>query len=56
MLEHTTEQDNQKSNRDYVGTVGVSAETFGQMVALAISQPVDVDVNDILFRPTMQEL
>ena len=33
----------------------VPAETFARMVAFAISQPDDVDVNEILFRPTKQE-
>lgn len=33
----------------------VPAETFARMVAFAISQPADVDVNEILFRPTQQE-
>ena len=32
----------------------VGAETFARMVAFAISQPEDVDVNEILFRPTTQ--
>ena len=29
---------------------------FARMVAFAIEQPDDVDVNEILFRPTRQEL
>jgi len=31
------------------------SESFANMVAFAISQPEDVNVNDILFRPTNQE-
>jgi NADP-dependent 3-hydroxy acid dehydrogenase YdfG len=34
----------------------ISAESFASMVAFAMSQPEDVDVNEILFRPTSQEL
>jgi NADP-dependent 3-hydroxy acid dehydrogenase YdfG len=34
----------------------ISADSFARMVAFAISQPEDVDVNEILFRPTAQEL
>ncbi|MDR3530548.1 MAG: SDR family oxidoreductase [Rhodopila sp.] len=33
----------------------VSAKSFASMVAFAISQPEDVDINEILFRPTSQE-
>src|SRR5581483_11685778 len=31
-------------------------ETFANMVVLAMSQPDDVDINEILFRPTSQEI
>jgi NADP-dependent 3-hydroxy acid dehydrogenase YdfG len=33
----------------------IPADSFARMVAFAISQPEDVDVNEILFRPTAQE-
>ena len=33
-----------------------SADAFARMVAFAISQPEDVDINEILFRPTSQEI
>jgi NADP-dependent 3-hydroxy acid dehydrogenase YdfG len=33
----------------------VPAESFANLVAFAMSQPEDVDVNEILFRPTSQE-
>jgi NADP-dependent 3-hydroxy acid dehydrogenase YdfG len=32
------------------------ADAFANIVALAISQPDDVDINEILFRPTRQEM
>lgn len=32
----------------------IPAEAFARVVAFAISQPDDVDVNEILFRPTVQ--
>lgn len=35
-------------------SVGVSADAFARMVSFAIEQPEDVDVNEILFRPTAQ--
>jgi hypothetical protein len=37
----------------YAGAV--PAEAFARMVAFVISQPDDVDINEILFRPTSQE-
>jgi len=33
----------------------ISADSFARMVMFAMSQPEDVDVNEILFRPTRQE-
>lgn len=56
LLEHITEADIQKANQDYVGTVGISPESFARVVAFAISQPDDVDINEVIFRPTAQEL
>jgi len=34
----------------------IPADSFARMVAFAMSQPEDVDINEILFRPTAQEL
>jgi NADP-dependent 3-hydroxy acid dehydrogenase YdfG len=34
----------------------ISTESFAQAVAFAMNQPDEVDVNEILFRPTLQEL
>ncbi len=34
----------------------IPADSFARAVAFAITQPEDVDVNEILFRPTRQEL
>jgi NADP-dependent 3-hydroxy acid dehydrogenase YdfG len=34
----------------------IPADSFARVVAFAISQPEDVDINEILFRPTRQEL
>jgi NADP-dependent 3-hydroxy acid dehydrogenase YdfG len=36
--------------------IAISPDSFARMVAFAMSQPEDVDVNEILFRPTKQEL
>jgi NADP-dependent 3-hydroxy acid dehydrogenase YdfG len=42
--------------RDFYAKVAIPADSFARMVAFAMSQPDDVDVNEILFRPTAQEL
>ena len=36
--------------------IAISPDSFARMVAFAIAQPEDVDVNEILFRPTRQEI
>lgn len=56
LLEHITEADMQQANKDYVGAVGISPDSFARVVAFAISQPEDVDINEVIFRPTSQEL
>ena len=56
LLDHISEQDVQQANQDYVGQVGVPAETFARLVAFAINEPDDVSINEILFRPTAQQL
>jgi NADP-dependent 3-hydroxy acid dehydrogenase YdfG len=42
--------------RKRTAQIAIPAESFARVVAFAISQPEDVDVNEILFRPTSQEL
>jgi len=42
-------------NKFYEETA-ISADSFARAVVFAMSQPEDVDVNEILFRPTRQEL
>ncbi|WP_042695959.1 SDR family oxidoreductase [Azospirillum sp. B506] len=51
-----TEADVAKGIQDFYQAVAIPADSFARMVAFAISQPEDVDVNEILFRPTAQEL
>jgi len=36
--------------------IAIPADSFARMVVFAMSQPEDVDVNEIVFRPTAQEL
>ena len=36
--------------------IAIPADSFARAVAFAMSQPDDIDVNEILFRPTRQEI
>ena len=56
LLDHISEKDIADATRKHVENIGVPADSFAHMVAFAISQPDDVDVNEILFRPTAQPL
>lgn len=56
LLEHISDKDVQAVNQEYVGKVGVPPETYARMVAFAISEPEDVRINEIIFRPTAQDL
>lgn len=51
-----TEPDVAQNIRDFYDTVAIPAESFARVVAFAIAQPEEVDINEILFRPTAQEL
>jgi NADP-dependent 3-hydroxy acid dehydrogenase YdfG len=51
-----TEPDVAKGIRDFYEKYAIPANSFANMVAFAMSQPEDVDINEILFRPTRQEL
>ena len=41
---------------DFVHEIAIPADSFARAVAFAISQPEEMDVNEIIFRPTRQEL
>jgi NADP-dependent 3-hydroxy acid dehydrogenase YdfG len=51
-----TEPDLAERLRKFYAEVAVPADSFARAVAFAIGQPEDVDINEILFRPTRQEL
>jgi NADP-dependent 3-hydroxy acid dehydrogenase YdfG len=51
-----TEPDVAERIQKFYGEVAIPADSFARAVAFAMSQPEDVDVNEILFRPTRQEL
>jgi NADP-dependent 3-hydroxy acid dehydrogenase YdfG len=56
LLEHISDEAVKTANSDYVNQVGIPAESYARIAAFAISQPDEVDVNEIIFRPTAQQL
>jgi len=54
LLEHISEKDIQAGTQEFVGKIAIGPGTFARSVAFAISEPDDVDINEILFRPTAQ--
>jgi NADP-dependent 3-hydroxy acid dehydrogenase YdfG len=51
-----TEPDVSERIHNFYAANAIPAESFARVVAFAISQPEEVDINEILFRPTRQEL
>ncbi len=51
-----TEPDVAEDIHKFYQAFAIPADSFARAVAFAMSQPEDVDVNEILFRPTRQEL
>ena len=56
LADSITEPDIAENIRKFVSEIALPAESFARAVAFAMSQPEDMDVNEILFRPTKQEL
>ncbi|WDS36496.1 SDR family oxidoreductase [Pseudoxanthomonas sp.] len=50
-----TEADVRENMRKYYADVAIPADAFARAVVFAMQQPEDVDINEILFRPTRQE-
>jgi NADP-dependent 3-hydroxy acid dehydrogenase YdfG len=51
-----TDPDTSKRIGTFYEQVAVPADSFARAVAFAMSQPEDVDINEILYRPTKQEV
>ncbi len=51
-----TEPDIAKGIAQFYEEYAIPASSFARVVAFAIEQPEDVDINEIVFRPTRQEL
>jgi NADP-dependent 3-hydroxy acid dehydrogenase YdfG len=49
-----TEPDIARGMKDFYQAVAIPADAFARAVAFAIDQPEDMDVNEIVFRPTRQ--
>jgi NADP-dependent 3-hydroxy acid dehydrogenase YdfG len=56
LTQSITEPDIAKGIGDFYEKYAVPADSFARAVAFAMSQPEDVDINEILFRPTRQEM
>jgi NADP-dependent 3-hydroxy acid dehydrogenase YdfG len=56
LVDRITEPDIREGVRKLTDEMALPAETFARMVAFVVSQAEEVDVNEILFRPTRQEL
>lgn len=54
LLDHISEMDIQAGAREFVSKIAASADAFARTVAFAVNEPDDVDINEILFRPTAQ--
>jgi len=55
-LPHTiTEPDVAERMKQFYAEQAISADSFARAVIFAMSQPDDMDVNEILYRPTKQE-
>lgn len=56
LLEHISDKEVQEQTKDFVSQIAIPADSFARMVAFAINEPEEVDVNEILFRPTAQPI
>lgn len=56
LVDRITEPDILEGVRKLTDEMALPPETFARIVVFAMSQPEDVDINEILFRPTRQEL
>ncbi|MFA6811611.1 MAG: SDR family oxidoreductase [Bacteroidaceae bacterium] len=54
--ESVTADDIAKGIKQYYAENAISADSFARAALYIISQPEDVDVNEVLFRPTKQQL
>jgi len=53
---HITDRDSAAGIQKFYEGFAIPAGSFARAVVFAMSQPADVDINEIQFRPTRQEL
>ena len=53
---HITDPDSKSGIQDFYKGHAIPADSFARTIIFAMSQPDDVDINEILFRPTSQML
>lgn len=53
---HITDEQSAANIQNFYEGFAIPADAFARAVTFAIEQPADVDVNEIVFRPTRQEL
>ena len=56
LADHITDPTSAAGIRKFYEGYAIPADSFARAVAYAMEQPEDVDINEILFRPTRQEL
>ncbi|ACV76169.1 MAG: SDR family oxidoreductase [Zymomonas mobilis] len=56
LIDGIHDEESAKQIRAIVPDMAIGADSFARCVAFAISQPENVDINEILFRPTKQAL
>ena len=56
LLDRISDDTLQSQTKDFVNQIAIPADSFARMVAFAVNEPEDVDVNEILFRPTAQPI
>ena len=55
LLSSIGQKDVAEQVQDFVSKIAIPADSFARAVSFAIAQPDDVDINEILFRPTKQQ-
>jgi NADP-dependent 3-hydroxy acid dehydrogenase YdfG len=55
LTDSITEPDVAQNIKTFYAQVAIPADSFARAVAFAIAQPPEVDINEILYRPTRQE-
>ena len=55
LTDSITEPDVAENTRKFYAQVALPADSFARAVAFAMDQPAEVDINEILYRPTRQE-